>query len=97
MALKSATSYELEAVANVVRGQPENYGKDFDVMVTHLGQMVIKKGYNTQPVHILKTRCQPLKSKVALSMGKIEHNKYTKAIWNSIYREHQMQVRKLQE
>ena len=34
---------ELEAAVNVVWAQPEKYGTDFDVTVSSLGQMVIKK------------------------------------------------------
>ena len=36
----------------------ENYYKDFDVMMSHLGQMIMKKGHNIQSVHIAKTGSQ---------------------------------------
>ena len=43
---------ELEAMVNVVNVQWQKYGKDFDAMMSYIGQMVMKKGYNVQPVHI---------------------------------------------
>ena len=36
-------SSEFEAVVNIVQVQPEKYGKDFDVMVSYIGQMVTKR------------------------------------------------------
>ena len=36
---------ELKAAVNVALAQPEKYGKDFDVTVSYLGQMVTKKNY----------------------------------------------------
>ena len=50
-----------------------------------------------QPVHVVRTRSQPVKPKVAAFMGKIECEKYPKAVWNSMTNEHKMQVRKLGE
>ena len=50
-----------------------------------------------QSVHFAKTRSQPAKPKAVPSMGKIECKKYPKAVWSSMSKEQQMQVRKLQE
>ena len=41
---QSIKSNELEATVNVVRAQPGKYGRDFNTMVSYLGQMVTKKG-----------------------------------------------------
>ena len=40
---------------------------------------------------------QPAKPKVTPFMGKVESTKYSNAVWKSMCREQQMQVRKLQE
>ena len=41
--LKGIKSTELEAVVNAVWVQPKNYGKEFDVAVSYLSQMVTKR------------------------------------------------------
>ena len=89
--LQGIMSSESEVTVIVVRAQPENYGTDFDAVVSYLGQMVMKKGLVMQSVLIASTRCQPVRPKVAAV------KKYPKAAWNSMTREQQMQVRKLQE
>ena len=61
--LHGIESIKLVAVVNVVCAKPEKYGKDFDVMVSYLGQMVMKNGHNLQSVHITKSRIQPIKPK----------------------------------
>ena len=43
---------ELKAAINVVWAQSEKYGKEFVTIVSYLGQMVIKKGYNMQSVNV---------------------------------------------
>ena len=53
--LHGIKSTELEAVVNIAWAQPEKYGKHFDATVSYLCQMVMKKGYNMQFVHIAKT------------------------------------------
>ena len=88
---------ELEAAVNVVWTQPKKYGTDFNVTMYYLGQMVMKECASMQYVHIAKTESQWVKPKVAAFMGKIESNKYPKAVWNSMTKEQQMQVRKLYE
>ena len=90
-------SPELEAAVNVVCTQPEKYGTDIDTVVSYLGQMVAKKGLIMQSVWIAKTGSQPMWPKEAASTGKVECKKYPKAVWNSMTREQQMQVRKLHE
>ena len=84
-------------MAIVVWAWPEKYGKDLDVTVSYIGQMVRKKDYTMQSGCIAKTRNQPGKPKVAVFMGKIESKKYPKAIRNSTSREQQIHVRKLCE
>ena len=59
--------------------------------------MIIKKGYPMQSIHIVKTKCQPAQPKVAAFTGKVVCNKYSRAVWNSMSREQQMQVRQLHE
>ena len=54
-------STELEAAFNVIWAQSEKFGKDFNTNVSYLGQMVMKKGYNMQSIHIAKTRSQSVK------------------------------------
>ena len=56
---------------NVVQAHPEKYGKDFNAIMSHLGQMLAKKDYNMQSNHIAKTRSQPVNTKVAAFTGKI--------------------------
>ena len=84
---------ELDVVVNVIWAQPEKYGKNFDAMTSYLCQVVTKKGYNVKSIHIAKTGSQPAKPKVVSFMAKIECQKYLKAVWHSIFREQQMQVR----
>ena len=60
-------------------------------------QMVIKKGYNLQSIHIAKTGSQPAKPKVVAFMGIIECKNCPKSVWNSMFKELQMQARKLHE
>ena len=50
-----------------------------------------------QSVWIATTRSKPMRPKVAVFMGNLECKKYPKAVWNSMTREQQMQVRKLHE
>ena len=50
-----------------------------------------------QSLCIAKTGSQPIRPKVAAFMGKIECKKYTKAVWNSMSKEQQMQMRGLCE
>ena len=38
-------STEFEAAFNVIWAQQERYGMDFDVTVSYLGQMVMKKAF----------------------------------------------------
>ena len=95
--LQGIKSSELEAMVNVVHAQPEMYGTDFDVVVSYLGQMVTRKGLIMQSVQIATTKSQTVRHKVLAFMGKVECKKYPKAVWNSMTREQQMQVRKLQE
>ena len=63
--LQEIKSSEFEAAVNIVQAQPEKYGKDFDMTVSSLGQIVMKKGYIMQSLHITKTVIQPAKTKVA--------------------------------
>ena len=42
--LQGIKSTELEAVVYVVQAQPEKYGKYFDITVSYLGHLVMKKG-----------------------------------------------------
>ena len=95
--LQEIKSTQLEAAVNVVWAQQEKYGKDFDVTVSYLDHMVMKKSYTMLSIHIAKTRSQSSKPKVATFMEKIELKKYSKAVWNSMSSEQQMQVRKLWE
>ena len=85
----------MEAVLYVVWVQPERYGTAFNATVSYLGQMVTKKGPSIQSVHIVKTGSQPMRSKVMAFSGKVEFKKYPKAVWNSMTKEQQSQVRKL--
>ena len=50
-----------------------------------------------QFVHIAKTGSQQVKPKVATFMGNVECKKHPKAVWKSMSKELQIQVRKLQE
>ena len=68
------------AEVNVVWAQPERYGMDFNATVSYLGQMVMKKGFSMQSIHIAKIRSQPVKPKLVAFMGKIECKKYPKAV-----------------
>ena len=56
--------------------------------------MVTKNGMIMQSVSIATTESQPVRPKVAF-MGIVEKEKYPKAVWNSVMREQQMQIRKL--
>ena len=87
----------MEAAVNVVHAQPEKYCMDFDAVVSYLGQMVMKKSLIMPSVQIAKTRSQPVRPKVVTFTGKVECKKYPKAVWNSMTRDQQIQVRKLQE
>ena len=93
--LKGIKITELKAVINVVQTQPEKYGKDFDTTMSYLGQMVMKKSKAMQSIQIVMIRSQPLMTMVMTFMGKIDCKKYPKAVWNSMSREQQIQVRKL--
>ena len=93
--LQGIKSSELEAAINVVCAQLEKYGTDFDAVVSYLSQMVTKKGLIVQSVWIATTGSQPVRLKVVAFMGKVECKKYLKAVWNSMTREQEMQVRKL--
>ena len=95
--LQGIKSPELDAAVNVVWVQPEKYGTDFDATMSYLGQMVTKNGLTKQSVCIAKMGSQPVKPKVVAFTGKVECKKYPKAIWNSMTREQQMQVRKFHE
>ena len=44
----------------------------------------MKKSNTMQTVHITKNLSQLAKPKVVAFMGKIEHKKYPKAVWNYI-------------
>ena len=46
---------ELVTAVNVVQTQQKYYDKDFNMTVSYLDQMVTKKGYNMQSIHIVKT------------------------------------------
>ena len=70
---------------------------DFNATMSYQGQMVTKKGPSMQSVSIAKSRGQPGRPKVAASMEKVKCKKYPKAVWNSMTKEQQMQVRKLHE
>ena len=61
--LQGVKSTELEAAVNLVQAKQDKCGKDFDVTVTYLGQMIMKKFYIMQSINIAKTRSQPLKPK----------------------------------
>ena len=84
----------MEAVVNVVQAQPEKYCKYYDVMMSYMSKMVMKKGYNMQSLYFAKTGCKHAKPKVT---RKIECRNYPIAVWNSISQQQQMQVRKLHE
>ena len=71
--LEGIKSTELKAVVNVVWAQPEKYGTHFDETASYLGQMVTKKGLSMQYIHILRTRSQMVKPKVAIIRGKVEY------------------------
>ena len=57
--------------------------------------MVTKKGLIMQSAWIAATGSQPVRPKVVAFTGKVEYKKYPKAVWNSMTRWQQMQVRKL--
>ena len=95
--LQGIKSIELKAAVNVVWAQPKKYETDFDATVSYLGQMVIKKSLIMQSVHIAKTGIQVVRPKVAAFTGKVECKKYPKAVWNSMTKKQQMQIRKLHE
>ena len=42
--LQGIKSLELETAVNVVQAQPEKYGMDFDVTMSYMGHMVMRKG-----------------------------------------------------
>ena len=84
---------ELEAAVNVVLAQTEKYGTDFDATMSYVGQKVMKKGSIMQSIHIAQTRSQPVMPKVAALMGKVDCKKCPKAIWNSVMKEQQMQMK----
>ena len=48
-----------------------------------------------QSAQIAKTGSQLVRSKVVVFTGKVKCKKYTKAVWNSMTKEQQMQVHKL--
>ena len=75
---------EDQGVDSSLQAQPEKYGKDFDATVSYLGQIVAKKSYSMQSVHITKTRNQSVKPKVAAFIRKIECKKYHKTLLNSM-------------
>ena len=52
-------------------------------MVSYLVQMITKKGFHVQSVHIAMTGSQPAKPKMMLYMGKVEYEKYPNAMYNS--------------
>ena len=87
----------MEAAVNVVWAQLEKYGMDFDATVLYHGQMVIKKCCTMQSICIAKPRSQLAKPKVSAFMEMIECKKCPEAIWNSMSRGKQMQVKKLHE
>ena len=58
----------------------------------YFGQMVVKNIYTVQSIHIVKTRSQPMKPRVAAFMVKIECKKYPKVVCNFMLREQQMQI-----
>ena len=62
--LQGIKSTELETTANVVQVQPEKCDADFDVTVSYLGLMIMKKGSTMQSVYIAKTMSKPVKPKV---------------------------------
>ena len=95
--LQGIKSTELEAVVNIVQAQLEKYGTDFDATVPYLVQLVMEKSTSMQSVHIVRTRNQPVKRKVVAFMGIIECKNYPKAVWNSMTKEQQMHIKKLQE
>ena len=90
-------SPELKAAVNIVWIQQEMYWADFDATMSNLGQMVTKKRLIEQVIHIVKTRSQTVRPKVASFTRKIKCKKYPKAVWNSMTKEQQMQVCKLHE
>ena len=65
--------------------------------VSILGQMVTKKGYAMQFVHIAKTKSQSAMPKVAAFLRKIECKKFPMAVLNAMTIEQKMQVRKRHE
>ena len=82
---------------SMLAGPKKTAWQDFDVTVSYLHWMVMKKCYNIQSLCIAKTGSQSAKPNVVAFMGKLECKKYLKAVWNSVYKEQQMQVRKLCE
>ena len=93
--LQGIKSTDLETVVSVVWAQPEKYGIDFYTMVSYQGQMITKKGTSMQSIHISKARSCPVKPKVVAFIGKIECKKYPMAVWNTMTKEQQIQMRKL--
>ena len=72
--IQAIRGHELEAPVNVVQAQPEKHGMDFDTTMSYLGQMLMKKSLVMQSIQ-------------AAFMGKVECNKYTKAVWYSMTKE----------
>ena len=83
----------LEAAVNAVHNQ-RSMAK---ILMSYFVHMVRKKSYTKQSIRTAKTRHQPVMPKVVTYVGKIECKKYSKAVWNSMFSEQQMQVRKLHE
>ena len=67
--LQGIKSTELHTAHKVVWTKTEKYGKDFYAMVSDHGQIIMKKGYNLQTVHIAS---QPAKPKLTPLMAKIK-------------------------
>ena len=62
--LQRIKNFELEVAINVIWAQIEKHGKNFDTMMSYLGQMVTKKDHNLQFIQIAKTENKLGNSKV---------------------------------